>query len=131
MRFCSPRCRKNNYSRADRQKNPRNSRYSPTKWRENYEIFDRNRALVETVYREKNAEKRNKIIEQIIALAENGNAQLRSMLINPLFLYADKKNSLLFCPGYESVGTIAQVANRYSWTTWGCSIVDVLTTKNY
>lgn len=129
QKFCSSGCRKTAFSRKDREKNPHNSQYSPTKWRENLDLFDRNIRLVDVVGKEKDPEKRGAIIERIITLAENGHGQIRSLLTNKMFLYPDRTNKLLFCPGYEHMGTIAQIANRYSWRMWGCSITEVLKIK--
>lgn len=131
QKFCSPGCRKTDHSRKDRKKNPHNSKFSPTKWRENYELFDLNRCLVEQLCKKKTIHQRSELIQRIIALAEEGHGQLRAILTNLKFLNPDKNNSLLFCPGYEGMGTIAQIANRYSWVTWGCSITDVLKNQTY
>lgn len=126
QKFCTAGCRKNAHSRKERRKFPHNSQFSPTKWRENLELFDRNRRLVELYAKKPNHEARTKLVEEIIEVAESGHGQLRSLLINTKFLFPDKRQSLLFCPGYENFGTISQICNRYSWTTWGCSIVDAL-----
>lgn len=127
--FCSPGCRKTNHSRKERKENPNNSKCNPIKWRENHDLFDRNRRLVELYGKQKTLEARDRVIEQVISAAENGHGQLRSLLTNRMFLYPNKQNSLLLCPGYRSLGTIAQIANKYSWITWGCSITDVLPPK--
>jgi len=126
QRFCSSKCRKNNHSRKERKKTPRNSKCSPIKWRENYDLFDRNMRLVEHYAKQKTEAGRRRVIEQVIHAAENGHSQLRSLLTNKRFLFPNRRNSLFFCPGYERFGTIAEIANRYSWVTWGCSIIDVL-----
>lgn len=124
--YCTSKCRKNSFSRKDRKENPRNSRYSPTKWRENYDLLERNRRLVELYAKQKNVDGRESVIEQVISAAENGHGQLRSLLTNEKFLRPKRTQSLLSCPGYEPFGTIAQIANRYSWTKWGCSISEAL-----
>lgn len=126
QRFCSPGCRKTAHSRKERNTSPHNSQFSPTKWRENLELFDRNRRLVELYAKKPNHEARTKLLEEIISVAESGHGQLRSLLTNKKFIFPDKRQPLLFCPGYERFGTISQLCNRYSWTTWGCSIVDAL-----
>lgn len=127
--YCSDRCRKNNYSRKDRARSPHNSIFSPTKWRENMEIFDRNRRLVELVCKERSSEARDKVTLSVISAAEGGHGQLRTILTNKIFLFPDRENELLFCPGCEHLGTIAQIVNRYSFANWGCSICDALSTN--
>ena len=91
------------------------------------ELFDRNQRLVELYAKQPDNEARTKLLQEIIKVAESGHGQLRSLLVNKRFLFPDKRQPLLFCPGYETFGTISQICNKYSWTTWGCSIVHALT----
>lgn len=126
MKFCSPRCRKNRYSRADRNANPRNSTHSPAKWRENMELFDRHRCLVELLIKQRTHEDRNNVIRQIIDAAENGHRQLRTILTSKAFQFPNPNRKLLFFPIHKNSKTIAQMANAYSWKTWGCSLENVL-----
>lgn len=122
MKFCSPRCRKNNYSRADRKANPRNSQCSPAKWRENTELFDRHRRLIELLKEQQTYEDQDKIIRQIIDAAENGHSHLLTILTSKAFRHPKKNRGLLFFPSHKHSETIAQMANAYSWKTWGCSL---------
>lgn len=127
MRFCSPRCRKNDHSRKDRKDNPRNSKRSPAKWRENMELFDRHRCLVELMMKQPSREAKDQALRQIIDAAENGHGQLRTILTSKAFLYPDMHRKHLFFPIHRQCRTIAQMADAYSWSTWGCSLKQSLT----
>lgn len=122
IKLCSSRCRKNHHSRADRKANSRNSAHSPAKWRENMELFDRHRCLVELLIRQRTHEDRNNVIRQTIDAAENGHRQLRTILTSKAFQFPDLNRKLLFFPIHRTSKTTAQMANAYSWKTWGCSL---------
>lgn len=103
MRFCSSRCRKNDHSRKDRRHNPRNSKCSPAKWRENMELFDRHRCLVELVMKQTSQDARNQILRQIISAAESGHGQLRTILTSKTFLCPNLHRKRLFSPHSQAM----------------------------
>lgn len=126
MKFCSPRCRKNDYSRKDRKNNPRNSKHSPAKWRENMELFDRHRCLVELIMKQETREQEDQVLRGIISAAEGGHGQLWTILTSKAFKYPNRNRKLLFWGCHKNCATIAQMADAYSWNTWGCSLEDAL-----
>lgn len=127
QKYCSPACRKNTYSRKDRKNNRRNSTNSAAKWRENMELFDRHRCLIELVMKQQDQSRKDRIIAQIIDVAEGGHGQLRTILTSKAFRYPDRYRKYLFFRIHQHCKTIAQMANAYSWKTWGCSLKHSLT----
>lgn len=126
MKFCSSRCRKNNYSRRDRKENPRNSKHSPAKRRENVELFDRHRCLVTLVHKQESQEQKDRVLREIIDAAEGGHGQLWTILTSKAFKHPHRHREYLF-QGYDSQDeTIAQMAEAYCWKNWGCSLEDAL-----
>lgn len=114
QKFCSSKCRKNSHSRADRKANPRNSQSSPAKWRENMELFDRHRCLVELFNKQNTYHGRNNVIRQIIDAAESGHGQLRTIITSQAFQSPEFNRGLLFFSIHKHSKTIAQLANTYS-----------------
>lgn len=86
------------------------------------ELFDRHRRLIELLNKQRTYEDQDKIIRQIIDAAENGHRQLLTILTSKALRYPKQSRGLLFFPNHKHSETIAQMANAYSWKTWGCSL---------
>lgn len=91
------------------------------------ELFDRHRCLVELLIKQRTPENRYNVIRQIIDAAENGHRQLRTILTSKAFRFSNLNRKHLFFPTHKNSKTIAQMANAYSWKTWGCALQHSLT----
>lgn len=94
------------------------------------ELFDRHRCLVELVMKQKTQEDKDGVIRQIINAAENGHSQLRTILTAKVFRYPNPNRKYFFWKCHRQCETIAQMADAYSWNTWGCSIKEALVHNN-
>lgn len=125
-RFCSEHCRKDKFQKKDRKINPRNSKQSNTKRRENEEIFDKSKRLSEQLYSLPPSERLG-YLKDLIDLARRGETKLRSLLTNKYLLSAGVDEAWLFprrCP--RSYRTISQAANSYCIRFWNASIHKVV-----
>lgn len=126
QKYCSSKCRKNNYQKHNRSKNPVNSTYSPTKRRDNLELFDRSRCFGEMYYNTPPWE-RDDFLNTLVVQAKNGNSKVRNVLNNQMMLRADSSDKKLFYKHSPSIHqTITQLANDYCRRTFGKNVREVI-----
>ncbi|WP_147405487.1 hypothetical protein [Cereibacter sphaeroides] len=126
QRYCSDRCRKNASQRRDRIANPRNSRHSPTKRRENELLFDISLRIAEDIYTLP-PDQRFDYVSEIVNTARSGNARLRNILTNRVFRYPDPNKKRLFhrsCPA--SYFTASEVVEVFSRLVWSSGLTEVV-----
>lgn len=125
-RFCSPKCRKNLSQKTARKLHPINSKFSPTKSRENYELLGSAAYLAELYYNTPPAQRMD-FIKSVVDCARSGNSRLRSLLTNRRILYPEDGLSSMFyreCP--QCYRTIAQIAGSYCKLLWGAGVKAVV-----
>ena len=120
-RFCSSNCRK----RFSEPK--RNARNSPTKRRENTELFDRAFKLSEALYSLPISERLGYMKELIDRAREHDDKQLRDILSNFYLLKANcSREPWLFYRRSWQNPTIAQAARNYCKRFWHSNVKDVV-----
>lgn len=126
QKYCSPRCRKQNYQRKDREKHPRNAQNNRDVKTENRRQRERAIDLAETLY-ELPPAYRLGFMKELIDAARSGDAKLKSIFTNPDLLNASRNEPWLFhrrCPA--SYLTISQAANQYCKRFWNSSVGPVV-----
>lgn len=124
--YCSDGCRKTAFSRRDRAVQPRNSLSSSAKRREISDLYDLNARLNEMIYTCK-PEDRPALLLKIIEAAADGSGRYRQVLTNRTFLYPDiNERRIFYRRAPAAYSTPAQLANRFSWSNWKCSIRTLL-----
>lgn len=120
-RSCSPACRQS----VCRGGKPINRRTSPTKRRQENELFDLNMVLCERYYATKPAD-RPAYLEHLIDTARAGNGRMREVLSNLVLLKASEGRRATNLRSSRSYPTIAQEANQFTQETWGVHIRDAV-----
>lgn len=120
-KFCSSNCRR-------RHSEPQqNSFFSPIKWRNNMELFDRASRIAE-IYFNLPPPKRDGFMAELISSARSGqDKRLRDILSNKILLDPTNNwgNPFRGKRG-KSCGSIATAAKSYCWTYWNASVKDVI-----
>lgn len=124
--FCSATCRNSQYQQKDRKINLRNSLKSPTKRRENTELYDLSNRLAETLYTLAPG-KRLGNLSDLIRYARSVPGKVRQILANKTLIYPDRNCSYLFYRRKPNQFiTISQACDRYCWSFWGYGVRDVV-----
>ena len=126
QKYCSSRCRKDRYQRADREKYPTNAATSPATARRQYEFYQRALDLAEQLY-SLPPNQRLRFINSLVEAARTDDRVLANIFTNPKFLYPDLEEKWIFyrrCP--RSYVTISQAANAYCHRFWGAPVTEVV-----
>jgi hypothetical protein len=124
--FCSATCRNSQYQQKDRKVHLRNSLKSPTKLRENTELYDLSNRLAETLYTLAPG-KRLGNLSDLIRHARSMPGRLRQVLANKTLIYPDRNCRNLFYRRQPSQFiTIWQACDRYCWSFWGYCVKAVV-----
>lgn len=125
--FCSPKCRKDSSQKKRRAITPANAANSPSKRREQAELFELAMLLAAQVY-SINPNLRMEWMRDLVNRGRSGkDPKIRQILTMPRLLTATHHDKHLFyrrCP--RNYVTIAQAANRYCNMMWGAGVVDVV-----
>ncbi len=126
QKFCSPKCRKNNYQLRDRKENPKNAQNSPDVKRTNMQQRERASYLAELFYSKPPSERLG-FVKELVDAARNGDASLKSILTDPRLLRASPDEKRMFHrKAPQSYRTISQAANAYCKQFWGASVGPVV-----
>lgn len=126
QKYCTPRCRKQNYQTQDRKKNPKNAQCSPDVKEQNRKQRLRARELAATLFGMPPNERLG-FMKKLIDAARSYDAKLRSIFTDPRLLTASYHEPWLFhrkCPA--SYPTISQAANAYCKHFWNASVTEVV-----
>jgi hypothetical protein len=124
--FCSATCRNSEYQQKDRKINAKNSRESPTKRRENQELYDLSNRLAETFYNMAPG-RRLGYLSYIIRDARSASGKLRQVLTNKTLVHPDRDCRYLFYRRQPSQFiTVSQACDRYCKSFWGYGVKAVV-----
>ena len=123
-KFCSAKCRKDQFQKEKRKNSKVNASSSVTERRNQKELFDSHFRISE-VYYNTAPEARLTVIIDLIKTARLGDNKSKRILCNRIFLRADPRISRYKC--WQRNPTIAQVSHRLCIRTVGVGIVTVVT----
>ena len=131
-KFCSSKCRKQNYQQNDRAIHKLNAASSPTTKRQQLELFDLAMRLAESLYTLPPS-CRLGYLEDLIQSARSGeNPNLRRILTMPQLLNPKSDEPFKFwrrCP--ISYFTISQAADKYCMRYWKRGVIFVIRNPTY
>ena len=131
-KFCSSKCRKQNYQQNDRVIHKLNAASSPTTKRQQLELFDSAMRLAESLYTLPPGYRLG-YLEGLIQSARSGeNPNVRRILTMPQLLNPKSDEPFKFwrrCP--ISYFTISQAADRYCIRYWKRGIIFVIRNPTY
>ena len=108
-KFCSDKCRKDQFQRNERQNSKVNAASSATERRSQKELFDSHHRISE-VYYNTAPDERPAILISIIRLARRGDPKSKRILCNQVFLKVDPRRSKHKC--WRRLPTVAQAAHK-------------------
>lgn len=127
-RFCEERCRKAAHKAEARARDMREGLPRPTQVRRTTERVESAENL-RTCYVDKLLVSRasaNRFLEELIHAARDGNSKLRDILTNPILRSPEAGRAKNKLQRRLTFPTIGELANSYTWQTWGCSIRDAV-----